>query len=255
MPEQFNPLNLSGKRFLITGAASGIGRVASSILSRLGAGLILLDINKPGLEETRSLCNDSDTLIEFDLKDTSGIQQALSDVCTKGAAINGFIHLAGISYISPLKSISANKCLEVLHINTIAGLELAKVFAQKKISGEGNRSVIFISSIYALVGSSANVGYAMSKAALHGITKSLAIELAPKKIRVNCIAPGFVKTAMMKNIEDRFAEDRNDILESLHPLGLGDAEDVAYACAFLLSDAAKWITGSIMNVDGGFTAK
>lgn len=255
MPAQFNPLELTGKRFLITGAASGLGRATSIILSKLGADLVLWDINNDGLEKTKAACKKTDTTVLFDLKDIPGTKKLLAEVCDKTGLLNGFVHLAGIPYISPLKSLSENKYLEVLQINTIAALELAKSFTQRKISVEGERSVVFISSVYALVGSAANVGYAMSKAALHGITKSLAIELAPKKIRVNCIAPGFIKTTMMKDTDKFFTQERDEMLENLHPLGLGDADDVAYACAFLLSGASKWITGSIMSVDGGFTAK
>lgn len=255
MQDHFNPLNLSGKIFLVTGAASGIGRATSIILSRLGADLILLDLNPSGLNQTKTACKETDTIIEYNLMDVSSIKELLSVIVDKQGLINGFVHLAGIPYISPLKSISEKKYMEVLQVNTIAGLELAKAFANKKISGEENRSIVFISSVYALVGSPANVGYAMSKAALHGITKCLAIELASKKIRVNCIAPGFVKTNMMQDTEIAFSENRNEVLKSLHPLGLGEADDIGYACAFLLSEASKWITGSIMNVDGGFTAK
>ncbi len=255
MQNNLNPLNLSGKRFLITGAASGIGRATSIILSRLGANLLLLDLNLEGLNETKAACKESDVAIEFNLIDTPSVKELLGDFSNKHGLLNGFVHLAGIPYIAPLKGISEKKYMEVLQINTIAGLELAKAFINKKISGEESRSIVFVSSVYALVGSAANVGYAMSKAALHGITKSLAIELAPKKIRVNCIAPGFVKTNMMQETDKSFFESRNEVLESLHPLGLGEADDIGYACAFLLSEASKWITGSIMNVDGGFTAK
>jgi NAD(P)-dependent dehydrogenase (short-subunit alcohol dehydrogenase family) len=95
----------------------------------------------------------------------------------------------------------------------------------------------------------------MSKAALHGITKSLSVELAGKGIRVNCVAPGFVKTNMMNAINGTFTDDHTIILDKMHPLGLGDPEDVAFSIAYLLSDAAKWVTGSILNIDGGFTAQ
>jgi NAD(P)-dependent dehydrogenase (short-subunit alcohol dehydrogenase family) len=104
------------------------------------------------------------------------------------------------------------------------------------------------------VGSAANVGYAMSKSALHGITKSLSIELAPKNIRVNCVAPGFIKTKMLEDISDSFNDNYSETITKLHPLGLGDPEDVANVIAFLLSDMSKWITGSILSVDGGYTA-
>lgn len=255
MKADFNPLDLTGKTFLITGAASGIGRATSIILSKLNADLILVDINIARLNETKLDCKHTDVAIKYDFKNAAGIKDLLLSITDNHGLLDGFVHSAGVPYISPLKSISENKYMEVLQINTIAALELAKAFNNKKVSEEGSRSIVFISSVYALVGSAANVGYAMSKAALHGITKSLAVELAPKKIRVNCIAPGFLKTNMKENTDILFLEERDQTLGSLHPLGLGDASDVAYACAFLLSEASKWITGSVMNVDGGFTAK
>jgi len=115
--------------------------------------------------------------------------------------------------------------------------------------------VVFISSVYGVVGSAANAGYAMSKAALHGITKALSIELAAKGIRVNCIAPGFVNTKMLDVTSDMFDSHYADTLNKLHPLGIGEPEDISYSIAFLLSDASKWITGAIFNIDGGYTAQ
>lgn len=255
MINSLNPFSLKNNNYLITGAASGLGKATSILLSQLEANLILVDINKEGLEQTKSQCKSSDKILPLDLSLSSTIKDAVTGTVDEFGKLHGFIHLAGIPYISPLKSLSESKYMKVLQINTIAGLELAKAFASKKVCVEGNKSIVFISSVYATVGSAANVGYAMSKAALHGITKSLAIELAPKKIRVNCIAPGFVKTEMLQKTEKLFSENHDEHLESLHPLGLGEADDVANVCAFFLSDASKWITGAILNVDGGYTAK
>jgi NAD(P)-dependent dehydrogenase (short-subunit alcohol dehydrogenase family) len=255
MDNLYNPFSLTGNRYLITGAASGIGRATSIFLSRMGANLILVDIDSENLENTKSQCKDSDRTLVLDLSESSLIKAAILDVASDFGKLNGFIHLAGKPYVSPLKTISREKCYDVYSLNTYAAIELAKVFINRNVCADDKNSIVFVSSVYGLVGSAANVGYAMSKAALHGITRSLAVELAPKKIRVNCIAPGFVKTNMMKETEKLFSEQRDEIVENLHPLGLGEANDIAYACAFLLSDASKWITGSIMSVDGGFTAK
>jgi len=132
---------------------------------------------------------------------------------------------------------------------------LAKVFTNRSVYAGEKGSIVFLSSVYGVVGSAANVSYAMSKSALHGITKSLAIELAGKGIRVNCVAPGFVKTNMLDKALGMFDENYAETINKLHPLGVGEPEDVAFSIAYLLSDAAKWVTGSIMNVDGGFTAQ
>jgi NAD(P)-dependent dehydrogenase (short-subunit alcohol dehydrogenase family) len=250
-----NPFDLTGNRYLITGAASGIGRATSILLSKMGAKLLLVDINLVGLHETQSYCSAEDKVLGLDLSKPSFFKDAISEVISDFGKLNGFVHLAGKSYISPLKSVSEEKCAEIYFLNTYAAIELAKIFSNRNVYVGEKGSIVLISSVYGLVGSSANVGYAMSKAALHGVTKSLAIELASKMIRVNCIAPGFIKTRMTVEANSRFNSDHDRILEELHPLGLGEPEDIAHGISFLLSDAARWITGTILSIDGGFTAK
>lgn len=244
-----------GRNFLITGAASGIGRATSIILSKLGAKLILIDINEDGLEITRQECGDGHIILPIDLADSSSIKLKVTDVISKFGKLHGFVHLAGRSYIAPLKSVSEEKCKELFTINTYAAIELAKVFTNRNVYIGEKGSIVLVSSVYGVVGSAANVAYAMSKSALHGITKSLSIELACKGIRVNCVAPGFVKTNMLNTASGMFDANYAEILNKLHPLGVGEPEDVAFSIAYLLSDAAKWVTGSILNIDGGFTAQ
>jgi NAD(P)-dependent dehydrogenase (short-subunit alcohol dehydrogenase family) len=250
-----NPFSLVGKKFLVTGAASGIGRATSVVLSNLGADLIMLDMNSDGLHTTLSACRTTDKVLEFDLTNTSMLRTEIERIVFDFGKLNGFVHCAGRPYISPLKTISEKKSFEIFSINTYSAIELAKTISNRNIYCGDKGAIVLVSSVYALVGSAANVGYAMSKSALHGITKSLAIELADKAIRVNCVAPGFVETKMMSATNSSFAVDHNDHIAKLHPLGLGQPEDIACSIAFLLSDAAKWITGSILNVDGGFTAQ
>jgi NAD(P)-dependent dehydrogenase (short-subunit alcohol dehydrogenase family) len=140
-------------------------------------------------------------------------------------------------------------------VNQFAAIELSRVFNSKKVYAGEFGSLVMISSVYGLVGSPANVAYAMTKSAIIGITKALAIELAPKKIRVNCIAPGFVKSKMMTDNTFRFDNEYLERLGAMHPLGLGEPEDVANGIAFLFSEMSKWATGAVINIDGGFTAQ
>jgi NAD(P)-dependent dehydrogenase (short-subunit alcohol dehydrogenase family) len=253
----FNPLNLSNRRYLITGAASGMGRAAAIYLSKLGAKLLLVDINEEQLEITRHLCKSETPIsaISLDLTDTIQMREFITTDINKFGKLNGMVHCAGLPYIAPLKVISEDTAMKIFKINTYAGLEIAKLFISKKIFTGEYGSIIFISSVYGLVGSSANVGYAMTKGAVQSITKSLAIELAPRKIRVNCIAPGFIKTEMSEQIYHKFDTEHDVYIEHLHPLGWGTPNDIAGAIAFLFSDMSKWITGSILNIDGGFTAQ
>jgi NAD(P)-dependent dehydrogenase (short-subunit alcohol dehydrogenase family) len=250
----FNPISLNTKKFLITGAASGLGKSISILLSQLGAELILVDINKDGLNDTLKLCKTNSKKLVLDLTNTESIRPKIEETVLEFGKIDGLVHSAGVSYLSPLKFVDKETTNNVFLLNTYAAIELSKIFTDRKISTKEG-SIVFISSIYGCVGSVANVGYAMSKSALHGITKSLAIELASKKIRVNCVAPGFIETEMFKSMADNFGPDYYQNITNLHPLGLGKAEDIADIVAFLLSNMSRWITGSIINVDGGYTAQ
>lgn len=251
----YNPFDLLGHNYLITGAASGIGRQTSIVLSKLGAKLILCDLNESGLEITLNECGDGHIILPIDLADSYSIKLKLTDAISKFGKLHGFVHLAGRPYIAPLKSVSEEKCKELFVINTYAALELAKIFTNRNVYAGEKGSIVLVSSVYGVVGSAANVAYAMSKSALHGITKSLSIELAAKGIRVNCVAPGFVKTNMLDITSGMFDANYSDTLNKLHPLGIGEPEDIAFSIAYLLSDAAKWVTGSILHIDGGFTAQ
>ncbi len=248
-------LNLSGRRYLITGAASGIGRATAVLLSRLGAELILADLNESGLKETQNLCRTRNLLLPLDLTETEEMRQKITAAVTDFGELHGFAHIAGRPYITPLKGVSEKVCTEVYKLNTYAAIELAKLFTNRKIYAGERGSVVLISSVYGVVGSAANVGYAVSKAGIIGITKALAMEFAPKKIRFNCIAPGFIRTPMMEANTGSFDDDYLNTLERLHPLGLGEAEDVANAVVWLFSDMSKWVTGTVLNLDGGFTAQ
>jgi NAD(P)-dependent dehydrogenase (short-subunit alcohol dehydrogenase family) len=236
-------LNVEGKRFIITGAASGIGRATAILLSQLGATTVLVDKNKEGLEITRDRCENGCKLLHCDLT-TDKIDKSIFE------GLDGFVHCAGIAYISPLKAISKEQCNKVWEINTWVAIELSKNFARYSKHG----SIVYISSAHAIVGAGSNTGYAASKAALHGITKSLAIELAPK-IRVNCIAVGWVNTEMADKVVSMFGEGYVEGVLKTYPLGLGKPDDVANCIIFMLSDASRWMTGTIINVDGGHTAQ
>lgn len=253
-----NPLDLTGKKFLITGAASGIGRETSILLSNLGADLILLDFNKDGLLSTSALCDTRVEILEIDLTDTELLKTKLLEAVKSFGKLDGFAHIAGISCIIPLKALTEKTCDKTYKINTYAAIELSKLFINRRVCNQredSRSSIVLVSSVYGLVGSPANVAYAMSKSAIIGITKALAMEFAPKNIKVNCVAPGFVKTEMMDRARGSFDESYLETIDKMHPLGLGNSIDIAYSIAFLLSDMSNWMTGSILNIDGGFTAQ
>jgi len=169
--------------------------------------------------------------------------------------LHGVVHAAGLSCIVPLKVLTSESYHDVFAVNTEAALALARAFQGRKIYAGETGSIVFISSVMALVGSPAAVGYSMSKAALIGMARSMAVELAPRKIRVNCVAPGFVRTPMYHQAAKLWDPEQEARVEALHPLGLGEAGDVANAIVFLLADTGRWITGTVLTVDGGYTAQ
>lgn len=255
-----NPMSLRGKTIIVTGAASGIGRETAKLLYSLGAQLLLLDMNSEGLMTLRdSLCFMAQKTVirSIDLSDFDSIKTVLYGAKQElGTPYTGLVHCAGIPSVLPLRALSNEQYEKVMKVNTQAGLNLAKVFSSKQghdLTQQG--SIVFISSVYGVVGSSANVAYATSKAALIGMTKALAIEFSTKNIRVNCVAPGFIKTNMADGVNALFDAEYSDRIEKMHPLGWGEAIDIANAIAFLLSDASKWTTGAVFNIDGGFTAQ
>jgi NAD(P)-dependent dehydrogenase (short-subunit alcohol dehydrogenase family) len=157
--------------------------------------------------------------------------------------------------IVPMRRLQQNEWREIFCLNTEAALALAKGLSSKKVYAGEHGSLILISSIMAMVGSPGSVAYSMSKAALHGMMRSLALEFASKKLRVNCIAPGFVRTAMLEKTSETWDEAQIRVVEDQHPLGFGLPEDIANAVAFLAADTGRWITGSVLVVDGGFLAR
>ncbi len=252
----FNPFSLKNKRILITGGASGIGRETAVLISKLGGEGVLFDQNYKGLLETRDLCENRPNIYEIDLNsDWRLIESRIKEDVGVNGKLDGMVHCAGIPSLVPLRMLDEKECHKVMKINTYVGMELAKIFSSKKICNSAGGSIVYISSVYGQVGSACNLAYAASKASLIGITKALAIELASKKIRVNCIAPGFIKTDMEKGVKEKFDTTHERKVEKLHPLGYGRPIDIANGIVFLLSEASGWITGIVMNIDGGFTAQ
>lgn len=250
-------INFDGKKIIITGAASGIGRETAKLLDNLGAELLLIDIQAEKLEELSAELSNKHYCFLCDLIDFDEITEIIQHAKKKYQfTADGLVHCAGIPSIKPLRALSLDDYERVQKINTEAGLVLAKTFAKSGYHNKDNMcSIVFISSVYGLVGSASNVAYSISKAAVVGMTKALAVEFAKKKIRVNCIAPGFIKTNMGDSINHLFDESHEDVIEKMHLLGWGEAIDIANGIAFLLSDASKWMTGSVMSIDGGFTAQ
>lgn len=254
---QTDPFSLKDKNIIITGASSGIGRSCAVSCSKLGANLILLGRDIARLEETLSMTenNKMHVIHSVDLTDFDKVEGILNESISVSEKISGLINCAGISTTLPFNNVKPGKMEEFLKINVIASFNLTRLVTKKGNFSEDGGSVIFISSVMGVVGEVGKSLYSITKGALISGARSLALELAPRKIRVNCISPGVVETPMSKNAVYSRNEESLNKIKSLHPLGLGQPEDVAWACVYLLSDASRWITGTNLVVDGGYLAK
>jgi len=251
-----DPFSLNHKIILVTGASSGIGASCSIRCSELGASIILLGRNKEKLIQIHEKLAPGDHyVLPYDLTNLEEIEQALEGPLTKYGKIYGFIHSAGIDITLPLSSLRKKDYQTIFTTNVTSGFEIARILSKKKFCAIDGASYIFIALVMGLVGEPAKIAYSASKGALIAGCRSMALELASKKIRVNCVSPAIVRTELVDKLFSDLPDGAIDKIKSLHPLGFGTPIDIANACVFLLSDEAKWITGSNMVVDGGYTCQ
>jgi NAD(P)-dependent dehydrogenase (short-subunit alcohol dehydrogenase family) len=245
-----NAFSLENKVILVTGASSGLGRSIAIEASKMGASLILMGRNKERLHETLCLCAEKNhKTVLLDLNNAAQTEEFISKV----DKLDGIVNSAGIANTQLFNFLREESLKEVMDTNFFAPiLFIQKLVKKKKINP--NSSILFLASIAGTT--ITNLGfssYSASKSAISGIAKTMALELASKKIRVNCLLPGMIRTELLNSI-DSSAEDLNKD-EKNYPLGYGKPEDVAYAAIYLLSDASKWVTGTNLKLDGGLTLR
>ncbi len=245
---EFNPFSLQNKTILVTGASSGIGKAIAKQTAEAGATLILTGRNEPMLRETLSqLSPAGHKIIVADLSDVEQLKRLVAEL----PHLDGIVHSAGIIKRVPLKLISEKSLNELMQINFFAPALLTQALYKKKLLKD-EASVVFISSVASSFASLGNIMYMASKGAVNSFMKGIALELASSGIRANAIQPGMIKTNLTTAIPDE--EIQKDIQR--YPLGrYGSPEEVAWAAIYLLSDATKWMTGSILTIDGGLTLR
>jgi len=248
-------MDLNGKNILVTGASSGIGRETSILLSKLGANVIALARNEEKLDETLSeLEPGNHRKVIYDLWKPEGIGRVFEDICTDGLKLNGIVHSAGISLTMPLQFLRPEHFREIMEVNLYSFIELVKHFSKRKMN-DGGGSIVAISSISGRVGARGLTAYCASKGALDSAIKALALELAPRNIRINAVAPGIIATPIYEGLKDIVNDESiEERIKKRQVLGIGRPSDIASAAAFLLSDASRFITGTSMVVDGGYLA-
>lgn len=242
----YNPFTLEGKTVLITGASSGIGRGIAIACSKMGASVIINGRNKLRLEETLEQLDKRENVIaQADLSD----KEQLSDMVSHLPKLDGIVHCAGIGQRILCKQIMENDVDDVMTSNFKAPVLLqTELLKQKKINKSA--SIVFIASIASESPSVGNAIYSASKGAIISFANCLSVELAPRKIRVNCISPAMVWTDLILKGGVTEQELRED--EQKYPLKrYGTPEDIANLAIYMLSDASSWMTGSNVKISGG----
>lgn len=239
-----NVKELMGKKYIVTGASSGIGRETCKNLARLGATVILVARDKVRLEESmQELVGKEHRCYSFDLREVEKIERLIELIVEENGKLDGFVHCAGMAPTRPLKNTKYEFVQEVFQINTFAFIELLRVFSLKKYN-VGCGAVVGFSSAQSVVSSKGLAAYSAAKAGMDAIVRVAAKELFEKKIRVNSLRPAWVKTQIMIDYLEE-AENSNqikeDVAKALEP------SEVAEVVSFLLSDASSGINGrSIM---------
>jgi NAD(P)-dependent dehydrogenase (short-subunit alcohol dehydrogenase family) len=237
-----HPFHLHGKTVLVTGASSGIGRAVAIECARVGARVVLTARDQGRLDETMAALDGAGHVgVLADLT----IQEQVTRLVAAINGLDGVVHAAGIDGVTPVRMLRTSFMQTVLDGNFMAPLTLTQqLLATKKL--RNGASIVFLSSIAAHTGTAGVGPYSASKAALEGMMRCLALEIAPRAMRANALAPGMVDTPLV-NADRAWLDEK----AKMYPLGLGKPEDVAYAAIYLLADISRKVTGTQLHLDGG----
>jgi NAD(P)-dependent dehydrogenase (short-subunit alcohol dehydrogenase family) len=248
-----NPMDMKGAAVLVTGASSGIGRETAILLSQLNARVVVSGRNRERLEETLGRMTGDGHLAEpFDLENADAIPNWIRGIAGRTGPLGGLAHCAGVHQLLPIQYENAAKIEAVMRTNVTSAVMLVKGYRSRGCAARGS-GIVLLSSVAAFTGDPGISVYAASKAALIGFTRSAALELANDGLRINCIAPANVQTEMLDQLRENVPPEQFEALRRRHPLGFGNARDIAYAAAFLLGETGRWITGATLVVDGGYS--
>ena len=241
-----NPFSLESKTILVTGASSGIGRGVAVACSQMGAKVIATGRNEKRLVETLGLLNgDSHHYIICDITNTDSVKELVSNL----PSLDGIVYCAGIDQRIPAKQLQEEDVDHVMNVNFRSPVLLQSCLLQQRKITKG-ASIVFIASVASWSPSIGHSIYSASKGAIVSYSKCLALELAPRNIRVNCISPAMVWTDLIKLSGVSVEQLKED--ESKYPLKrYGTPKDVANLALYMLSEASSWMTGSNVEITGG----
>ena len=242
-------INITNKAIVVTGAGSGIGRETTKVLSEQGAKVVMLDLNQEGLDETKALLTGEGHITRaVDLTDFEALPELVKGIIAETGAVDGLVHCAGISSRKPLNVLRPEGFSKVMDVNFYSFEELTRLFSKKGNMNDGG-SIVVMSSISSIRGYKAKTEYCVSKAAVDAFVRCMALELAPKRIRINSVMAAEVLTPLALKARETNAMVGAADFEA--PLGPSEPYEVANTIAFLLSDATKTITGTSILIDGG----
>jgi 3-oxoacyl-[acyl-carrier protein] reductase len=244
--------NLDGQVALVTGAARGLGRIIAQTLAAAGAKVACIDVNPEALAETVALIRGAGgtaELLACDVTDSNRVNQVVDEVLEKWGALNILVNNAGITRDNVIVRMKDEQWDAVLNINLRGTFLFIRAAARPMMKSRQGR-IINVASVSGLMGNPGQANYSASKAGVIGLTRTVAKELASRNVTVNAVAPGFIATDMTAALGEEILQE---VCKHI-PLGrLGEPQDVADAVLFLASDAASFITGHVLTIDGGLT--
>lgn len=242
---------LSDKVAVITGVNSGIGRKTAELFAQQGAKIAGVDIRTDRMEELKShveACGSEFLSCQCDVRDAENVKAVFKQAVERFGKIDLVVNIAGVSSDQPITRTTTEEFERVMDINVKGVFNFCK-YATPYFKKQRHGVIINTSSITGIFGTGMGCPYPASKAAIIGLTKSLAIELAPWNIRVNSVAPGVVNTEMVAVLNEK---ERKSFAKTIPLKRMGEAEDISYAMLYLASDWASYVTGTTICVDGGY---
>ena len=243
---------MKGKKIIVTGASSGIGLATAKMVAANGGKVVMVSRDEKRLEEAfKLLPGDRHEFFAADVTDSNKINEFITESYKESGPFDGLVHSAGMHQLKPLMALNNKNIQPILTNNILSVFLITKAFAKK--ANKEKASIVLISSTSAIKGNAGTSVYSASKGAVLSATRSLAIELSVRNIRVNSLVPGMVNTSMTQSFLSSLNDTQKNKIINDHLLGIGEADDVAHFVLFLLSDKSKWVTGSELVIDGGLS--